>query len=34
MKIALRDDPLTPQDEFKLVSAVTHQDVSAKYNLG
>ena len=34
MKIALRDDPLTAQDEFKLVSAVTHLDVSAKYSLG
>ncbi|HEX8246334.1 MAG TPA: Rne/Rng family ribonuclease, partial [Longimicrobium sp.] len=34
MKIALRDDPLTPQDEFKLVSAVSHQDMSTRFNLG
>ncbi|MBV9111131.1 MAG: Rne/Rng family ribonuclease [Gemmatimonadetes bacterium] len=34
MRLALRDDPLIAQDEFKLVSGVTHQDVSAKFNLG
>jgi ribonuclease G len=34
MKIALRDTPLLPQDDFKLVSAVSHQDVSPRFNLG
>jgi ribonuclease G len=34
MKIALRDDPLAAQDEFKLISAVSHQDISGKFNLG
>jgi ribonuclease G len=34
MKIALRDDPLAAQDEFRLISAVSHQDISAKFNLG
>jgi ribonuclease G len=34
MKIALRDDPLTPQDEFRLVSAVSHQDMSTRFDLG
>ncbi|HET7462834.1 MAG TPA: Rne/Rng family ribonuclease [Longimicrobium sp.] len=34
MKVALRDNPLLPQDDFKLVSAVSHQDVSGRFNLG
>jgi len=34
MKVALRDNPLLPQDDFKLVSAVSHQDVSTRFNLG
>ena len=34
MKVALRDNPLLPQDDFKLVSAVSHQDISAKFSLG
>jgi len=34
MKIALRDDPLIAQDDFRLLSAVSHQDVSGKFNLG
>ncbi|HYH79539.1 MAG TPA: Rne/Rng family ribonuclease, partial [Longimicrobium sp.] len=34
MKVALRDNPLLPQDEFKLVSAVSHQDLSSKYSFG
>jgi len=34
MKIALRDDPLAAQDEFRLISAVSHQDISAKFSLG
>ena len=34
MKIALRDTPLLSQDDFKLVSAVNHQDVSSRFNLG
>lgn len=34
MKIALRDTPLLPQDDFKLVSAVSHQDVSSRFNFG
>jgi Ribonuclease G/E len=34
MRIALRDNPLLSQDDFKLVSAVSHQDVSSRFNLG
>jgi len=34
MKVALRDNPLLPQDDFKLVSAVSHQDISARFSLG
>jgi len=34
MKIALRDTPLLSQDEFKVVSAVSHQDISSRFNLG
>ncbi|HEX6750704.1 MAG TPA: Rne/Rng family ribonuclease [Longimicrobium sp.] len=34
MKIALRDDPLAAQDAFRLISGVSHQDVSSRFNLG
>jgi len=34
VKLALRDDPLVAQDDFKLVTAGGHQDISARYNLG
>jgi ribonuclease G len=34
MKIALRDDPLIAQDDFKLVSAAGHTDVTGRFNLG
>ena len=34
LKLSLRDDPLVPQDEFRLVSTGSQQDVSAKYSLG
>ena len=34
VKLVLRDDPLVPQDEFRLIAAGSQQDVGAKYNLG
>jgi ribonuclease G len=34
LQLALRDDPLLHQDEFRVVSAGTQQDVTAKYALG
>src|SRR4051812_36086066 len=34
LKLALRDDPLIAQDEFKLVSGVGHQDVTSRFSLG
>ena len=34
VKLALRDDPLIAQDEFRLVSAAGHNDLTARFNLG
>ncbi|HEU4452037.1 MAG TPA: Rne/Rng family ribonuclease [Longimicrobium sp.] len=34
LRVALRDDPLIAQDDFRLVSAGSHQDLTGKYNLG
>jgi ribonuclease G len=34
VKIALRDDPLVAQDEFRLLATVGHQDLTQKFNLG
>ena len=34
MKLALRDDPLIAQDEFRLVSAAGHNDLTTRFNLG
>jgi ribonuclease G len=34
LRLALRDDPLIAFDEFKLVSAAGHTDVTGRFNLG
>jgi ribonuclease G len=34
LKVALRDDPLIAQDDFRLLSAGAHTDLTAKFNLG
>ena len=34
LRVALRDDPLIAQDDFRLVAAGSHQDLTAKFNLG
>jgi ribonuclease G len=34
VKLALRDDPLIAQDEFRLVSAAGHNDLTSRFNLG
>jgi ribonuclease G len=34
LSLALRDDPLVPQDDFRLIALPAQNDVSAKYNLG
>ncbi|HEV7589936.1 MAG TPA: Rne/Rng family ribonuclease [Longimicrobium sp.] len=34
VKLALRDDPLIAQDEFRLISAAGHNDLTSRFNLG
>jgi ribonuclease G len=34
VKLALRDDPLIAQDDFRLVSSAGHNDLTARFNLG
>ena len=34
VQVALRDDPLMQPDEFRVLSANGHQDLSARYALG
>ncbi|MFL5542695.1 MAG: ribonuclease E/G, partial [Longimicrobiaceae bacterium] len=34
VKLALRDDPLIAQDDFRLVSAAGHNDLTGRFNLG
>ncbi|HYJ80926.1 MAG TPA: Rne/Rng family ribonuclease [Longimicrobiaceae bacterium] len=34
LKVVFRDDPLMAQDDFKLISAGSHQDLTARFSLG